>query len=62
MSKTTLRRFAAVAMTAGVLLAMAQSAAQAQDEQRTVAPVATSKYICTPSGFGHKARCYLRRD
>ena len=22
--------------------------------------VATSPYICTPSGFGQKARCYLR--
>jgi hypothetical protein len=24
-------------------------------------PVATSDYICTPSGYGHQAECHLKR-
>lgn len=39
----------ALAVTPGVSLAAPKAK-----------PVATSPYVCTPSGFGQKARCYLR--
>ncbi|RYE11155.1 MAG: hypothetical protein EOP22_01360 [Hyphomicrobiales bacterium] len=34
---------------------------QAAGKKRTYG-VATSPYICTPSGFGQRARCYLRAE
>jgi hypothetical protein len=48
---------------AGAVSASVPTIVQAQTpppKKQRVYVVATSDYVCTPSGFGQRARCYLK--
>jgi hypothetical protein len=49
----------ALAIVAGSVSSIEVQAASKFKSKRGFV-VATSEYICTPSGFGRKARCYLK--
>ena len=59
------RRLAVTLLGVLLLVAAALAVSRAvpalgQQSKETRAPVTTSLYVCTPSGFGQTARCYLK--
>jgi acyl-coenzyme A thioesterase PaaI-like protein len=53
----------AVCTAAALVLTLGTSAAFAHTEVTdplTLASAGTGTYVCSPSGFGQKSRCYLR--
>jgi hypothetical protein len=58
-AQSALKGALALAIVAGTVSAVEVQAASKFKFKRGFV-VATSEYICTPSGFGRKARCYLK--